>query len=205
MITVEALTQVERAEAYLRQTGFRQLRVRHHGDVARLELAPDDFERALALRQEIVTTLKELGFTYVALDLTGFRSGSMNETLAGTSAATGGGAMDENQLTELLAGVQDGQVSVEQAVAQLQLKPSDDLAFANLDHNRALRTGVPEVIFCQGKTSGQVVEIVGRMMQREGRVLATRAAPEVAEAVLPAYPEAHYAALARRPQHGSLI
>ena len=104
--------------------------------------------------------------------------------------------MDENQLNELLIAVQDGQVSVEQARAQLQIKPADDLAFANLDHNRALRTGVPEVIFCQGKTAQQVVDIIGRMMQREGRVLATRAGAEVAAAVLAAYPEARYEPLA---------
>ena len=89
-ITVEALTQVERAELYLRQAGFLQLRVRHHGDVARLELVPADFERALAMRQEIVANLKELGFTFVALDLTGFRSGSMNETLAHTTGNSTG-------------------------------------------------------------------------------------------------------------------
>ena len=83
-VTREALAQVEAAEAYLRAQGFRQLRVRHHGKVARLELEPADFERALALRQEIVANLKEVGYAYVSLDLGGFRSGSQNEILLRT-------------------------------------------------------------------------------------------------------------------------
>jgi len=112
--------------------------------------------------------------------------------------------MDEKKLSELLGSVQNGQVSVEQAMAQLRLSPNEDLAYASLDHNRALRTGVPEVIFCQGKTPGQVVEIVGQMMQREGRVLATRAATDIAEAVLQAFPQARYHPLARVISLGSL-
>ena len=80
-ITLEALTQVEAAEVYLRGLGFRQLRVRHHGAVARLELEPGDFAHALELREDIVAHLKSLGYTYVSLDLGGFRSGSQNEVL----------------------------------------------------------------------------------------------------------------------------
>lgn len=80
-VTVEALSQVERAEIVLRGQGFRQLRVRHHGDIARLELEPSDFAQALERRSAIVAALKEIGYTYVTMDLSGFRSGSMNETL----------------------------------------------------------------------------------------------------------------------------
>jgi len=69
--------------------------------------------------------------------------------------------------------------------------------FANLDHDRARRTSIAEVIFCQGKTADQVVEIVGRMVEREGRVLATRAAPDIAQAVLQAFPTAQHHAQAR--------
>lgn len=69
--------------------------------------------------------------------------------------------------------------------------------YAVLDHERAARTGVPEVIFCQGKTKGQVVEIVTRMVEREGRVLATRVRPKVAAAVGRAQPDARYHRLAR--------
>ncbi len=80
-VTVELLSQVEQAEAYLRARGFHQLRVRHHGPVARLELEASELARALELRTEIVAALRQVGFTYVALDLAGFRSGSLNETL----------------------------------------------------------------------------------------------------------------------------
>lgn len=78
-ITLEALGQVEAAESTLRGLGLRAMRVRHHGPVARLEVDPADFPRVLESRLEIVAALRELGFTYVALDLAGFRSGSMNE------------------------------------------------------------------------------------------------------------------------------
>ena len=86
-ITGERLGQVAAAERFLRGRGFRELRVRFHDRVARLEVPPDDIPRLLepALRREIVEELKRLGFTWVALDLQGFRSGSLNETL---SAAT---------------------------------------------------------------------------------------------------------------------
>jgi len=73
----------------------------------------------------------------------------------------------------------------------------DVLEYAVLDHERAARTGVPEVIFCQGKTGHQVIEIVTRMVEREGRVLATRARPKAAAAVSRAYPDALYHRLAR--------
>jgi len=80
-ITLQMLSQVERAELILKQMGFRQVRVRHHNDVARLEVEVSDFEAVLRQREQIVDRLKTLGYTYVTLDLSGFRSGSMNETL----------------------------------------------------------------------------------------------------------------------------
>ena len=75
------LAQIERAEEHLHRLGFRQVRVRHHGTVARLEVEPAELARAVELREEIVAALREVGFTYVTLDLAGFRSGSMNLTL----------------------------------------------------------------------------------------------------------------------------
>jgi len=78
-VSVAVLGQVERAEDLLRGLGLRQLRVRHHGTVARLEVDPADFAQVLAQRLEIVAGLRATGFTYVALDLAGFRSGSLNE------------------------------------------------------------------------------------------------------------------------------
>ena len=79
-ITAERVRTVGQAEESLRELGFRTLRVRYHGDVARLELGPDEFAQAVgAVRDEVVERVKRAGFAYVALDLQGYRSGSMNE------------------------------------------------------------------------------------------------------------------------------
>jgi pyridinium-3,5-biscarboxylic acid mononucleotide sulfurtransferase len=79
-ITPDKLAAVAEAERALRELGFRQCRVRHHGSIARVEVEPAEIERAAgAAREEIARRLRALGFTYVALDLDGFRSGSMNE------------------------------------------------------------------------------------------------------------------------------
>lgn len=81
-ITPEKLRQIELAEEYLRSLGIGQCRVRHHGEVARIEVAADDIPLISAgLREDIVAHLRTLGFTYVTLDLAGYRTGSMNEVL----------------------------------------------------------------------------------------------------------------------------
>ena len=83
-VTPERLALVERGEAALRSLGFRQLRVRLHDSLARVEVAPDELPRALSPRMlaAISTSLKAAGFAYVTLDLEGYRQGSLNETLA---------------------------------------------------------------------------------------------------------------------------
>lgn len=78
-ITAEKLAAVAAAEKSLRTLGFRQCRVRHHGSVARLEVERDELSRALSLRDEISQAVHAAGFAYVALDVDGFRTGSMNE------------------------------------------------------------------------------------------------------------------------------
>ena len=81
-ITIEKLKQVGRAEQFLMDRGFRQMRVRVHGeDLARIEVMPEDLDRLLALREEITSAFRSLGYIYVSMDLRGFRSGSMNEAL----------------------------------------------------------------------------------------------------------------------------
>ena len=98
--------------------------------------------------------------------------------------------MEISQLTQLLVAVQEGRLSVAEAVAQWPDQADRAPDFAVLDHGRAARTGMPEVVFCQGKTPEQVVAIIGRLLTIEGRALATRASVETAEAVLAAYPQA---------------
>ncbi len=78
-VTHEKLSQVEEAEALLATLGLRQFRVRHHGQVARLEVEQDDLALVLENRKLITRQLKDIGFVFVAVDLDGFRSGSMNE------------------------------------------------------------------------------------------------------------------------------
>jgi len=82
-VTPEALAQVERGEDALRALGFRQFRVRHHGALVRLEIAPEELPRALTpeMAAQFTRIFRGLGFTYVTLDLEGFRSGSMNALL----------------------------------------------------------------------------------------------------------------------------
>jgi uncharacterized protein len=82
-VTVGVLSQIERAEAFLYEQGFNNFRVRHHGKVARIEVAPDDLPRLCQdpLRGQVVHQFKQLGYTYITLDLQGFRSGSGNEAL----------------------------------------------------------------------------------------------------------------------------
>lgn len=82
-ITPEVLAQIERAEEYLRGFGLREFRVRHHGDLARLELPPHRIAEFVEPQRgaEVVARLRELGYTYVTIDLAGFRSGSMNDAI----------------------------------------------------------------------------------------------------------------------------
>ncbi|WP_258358966.1 ATP-dependent sacrificial sulfur transferase LarE [Moorella sulfitireducens (nom. illeg.)] len=83
-ITPEKLGQVAAAEAFLRQLGLREIRVRHHGPIARLEVSPSAFTLLIdaKIREKLVNHLHKLGFTYITLDLEGFRSGSMNAVLS---------------------------------------------------------------------------------------------------------------------------
>ena len=83
-VTPERLALVERAEAALRELGFRQFRVRLHDKLARIEIAPDEMPRAMSpeMAASISSRLKTAGFTYVARDLEGYRQGSLNESLA---------------------------------------------------------------------------------------------------------------------------
>lgn len=81
-LTEHGLERVNLAEEFLIGLGFKQFRVRTHGDLARIELLPDDIARILPLRREVYDRFIELGYSYITLDLKGYRTGSMNETLA---------------------------------------------------------------------------------------------------------------------------
>jgi NCAIR mutase (PurE)-related protein len=106
--------------------------------------------------------------------------------------------MDTERLAELLRQVQGGDVSIEAALSSLQSLPYESVGdFARLDHHRAVRTGMSEVIYCPGKSVDQTAQIALRLFETSGRVLATRAAPEQFDAVRTVLPGAVYHTLAR--------
>jgi len=105
--------------------------------------------------------------------------------------------MDRKQIESLLNEVRSGAVGVADALERLKNLPFEDLGFAKVDHHRALRTGMPEVIFAESKTPAQVATIFERMAKAGGNVLATRVSREVCEAVLQIEPRAEFHEMAR--------
>jgi NCAIR mutase (PurE)-related protein len=100
--------------------------------------------------------------------------------------------MNETKLRKLLKQFRQDNVSEDAIIEQLKEMPFESLGYAMIDHHRTLRQGFPEVIFCQGKTSEQVVEIAKRIVERNGKLLATRASHEVFDAVRAELPGAVY-------------
>jgi pyridinium-3,5-biscarboxylic acid mononucleotide synthase len=105
--------------------------------------------------------------------------------------------MTPQAIEALLNDVRDGRTDVVEALERLRHLPFEDLGFAKLDHHRALRTGMPEVIFAQGKTEAQVAMIFARMAQAGGNVLATRATRAIYDAVAGTEPRAEFHETAR--------
>jgi len=107
--------------------------------------------------------------------------------------------MQAERLRQLLEQVKAGRVGVDEAMETLRHLPYEDLGFAKIDHHRPLRRGFPEVIFCQGKTADQIVQIFGRLAQKGNNVLATRAEPALFDALAKSgtCPAAKYDELAR--------
>jgi NCAIR mutase (PurE)-related protein len=105
--------------------------------------------------------------------------------------------MKADEIKKLLQQVQKGKVSPDEAVQRLRHMPFEDLGFAKVDHHRALRVGMPEVIFGQGKTAKQVAEIFSRLAGHGSNVLATRATEEQFEAVQKKVDGVEYRAFAR--------
>jgi len=103
--------------------------------------------------------------------------------------------MDQEQLRSLFEQVRDGAMDIDAAMVRMRHMPFEDLGFAKIDHHRALRHGIPEVIFAKGKTADQVVAIAGKLLENARNVLITRADPECARAVVAALEGAEYAPL----------
>lgn len=105
--------------------------------------------------------------------------------------------MTESQIRSLLEEVRAGAVEIDAAIARLRHMPFEDIGFAKVDHHRAIRAGMPEVVFGQGKTPEQIAGIAGRLADHVPNVLITRASPEAAAAVQTMIPEAEYFPLSR--------
>lgn len=105
--------------------------------------------------------------------------------------------MNEEALKGLLEKIQRGEITVEEGIRKLKVLPFEDLGYAKIDYHRNIRTGYPEVIFCQGKKLEHIVGIVKKMLERENNILATRATPEVYEAIKKITKDVEYHELAR--------
>jgi NCAIR mutase (PurE)-related protein len=105
--------------------------------------------------------------------------------------------MDVHKLRALLVDLHTGQIDVDQAMGRLRRLPYDDLGHARLDLHRALRQGLPEVVFCQDKTPEQATTILERLWQHHDRVLATRVTEEMAAAIGAHLPAARYDSTSR--------
>jgi NCAIR mutase (PurE)-related protein len=105
--------------------------------------------------------------------------------------------MDTERLRELLAGLQAGSITVDLAMERLRTMPYDDMGFARLDVHRPLRQGLPEVVFCQGKTTDQAAAILERLWKHHDKVLGTRMSADMAAVIQARRPEAHYDPVSR--------
>lgn len=112
--------------------------------------------------------------------------------------------MQVDRLQILLSQVANGEVALELAVEELRNLPFESIEFANIDQHRHLRQGVPEVIFCQGKTSEQIVEIAHRLKRKHDLVIATRCSAEQAVAIQEASEDANYYSASSTVIWGSL-
>jgi NCAIR mutase (PurE)-related protein len=113
--------------------------------------------------------------------------------------------MDQKKIRTLLEKVKNNQVDIDEALHSLRNLPYEDLGFVKIDHHRCLRTGYPEVIFCQGKTKEQIRTIMEKLVLHNQTVLATRADEETYQEVVKGLPEAKYHHLARIIEFNSRI
>lgn len=100
--------------------------------------------------------------------------------------------MKEEAIKKLLTQVKNEELTIDEACGRLKDLPYKDLGFANIDNHRALRTGFPEVVFCQGKTPGQIRDIMLELVQNGGNIMGTRATAAAYEAVKAVLPQARY-------------
>ncbi len=107
-------------------------------------------------------------------------------------------SMGEKKLRAMLDKIRNGEISVDEAMKQITFLPYEDVGFAKIDHHRHLRQGFPEVVYCEGKTTEQVIAIMKKLdAATDGNILATRASQDLYNEVKKVLPDAEYHALAR--------
>lgn len=105
--------------------------------------------------------------------------------------------MNADELKKLLDGVKNGAISVDSALTELKRLPFEDIGYAKLDHHRNIRHGFPEVVYCQGKTTEQIKNIVAHLMEKDNNIMATRAGRDIYENILEITSDAVYYEAAR--------
>ncbi len=105
--------------------------------------------------------------------------------------------MDSERIRRILESVKEGDTSIDSALQSLKVLPFEDLGFARVDHHRALRQGIPEVVYCPGKTDEQIVAILEKLIRQSHKALATRASAVTAEIVARRIPNTTYHEAAR--------
>lgn len=159
-VTLSTLSSVDRAESSVRALGFSDVRVRHLGDTARIEVPIAELGRAVELAGDLVDGVRAAGYRDVTLDLAGLRSGNLNHAVTSTSGPTNGAATVSES-------------------AQATGPESAGLGHTRPDLDRVRRTGLPEAVYAAGKSPTQCAEVVGAML-RDGvdPLVVTRTAPE---------------------------
>ena len=100
-------------------------------------------------------------------------------------------------LRELLDDVKNNKIDIDVAMKKLKNLPYEDLGYANIDHHREVRTGYPEVIYCEGKSDYQILGIIEKMIKKDSNILGTRCRKETYEKIKPIYPNAEYDQLSK--------
>jgi len=100
--------------------------------------------------------------------------------------------MDVRALKEFIEKIRDGTIGVDEAVARIRDLPYEDIGFASIDHHRALRKGFPEVIYAAGKKAEEIIEIIGKMVEKEENILVTKLSDDKARIIKERFPKGEY-------------
>jgi len=180
-VTLSTLSSIDRAEAAVRALGFSDVRVRHLGDVARVEVPLAELSRATepAMAEQIVSGVRAAGYRSVTLDLAGLRSGNLNEALRSRTARVAASDEGENRGRSNIGAGSDTDRNAERSVPT-----APTLGHTLPDLDRMQRIGIPEAVYAAGKTPAQVIDIViATLLDGTDPLVVTRTGPDHRAAV----------------------